>query len=64
MPPDDSSTDDVGSEPPLNRYEAFDQLADQVNSGTLSMLGAKALWFELACPDPQDPLVHTDTGQR
>lgn len=41
----------------LARYLAFDELADLVNSGQLSLLGAKAVWYELAFPAPQDPLV-------
>jgi hypothetical protein len=39
------------------RYDAFDELADLVNSGQLSLLGAKALWYEFACPVPQDALI-------
>ena len=39
------------------RYDAFDELADLVNSGQLSLLGAKALWYEFACSAPQDPLI-------
>ena len=27
------------------------------NSGQLSLLGAEAVWYELAFPAPQDPLV-------
>lgn len=42
---------------PPARYLAFDELADLVLSGQLSLLGAKALWYELARPAAQAPLI-------
>lgn len=54
---DPASYLDYDPDDPLARYLAFDELADLVNSGQLSLLGAKALWYELAFPAPQDPLV-------
>lgn len=50
---------DCGPDNPLARYLAFDALADLVNSGQLSLLGAKAVWYELACPAPQGPLLES-----
>lgn len=54
---DHASYLDYDPDDPQARYHAFDELADLVNSGQLSLLGAKALWYELACPAPQDPLI-------
>ena len=44
-----------------DRYVAFDELADLVNTGQLSMLGAKALWYEVACRPPDQSTLFEDS---
>ena len=45
-----------------DRYVAFDELADLVNTGQLSMLGAKALWYEVACRPPDQSTLFAING--
>ena len=47
-----------------DRYDAFDQLADLVNTGQLSMLGAEALWYELSCRSTDRLTPEDDAGRR